>query len=1165
MTSLSQPSKEGIHRIQDILLHESVRSEAVNPDDLSFQRAYLPVLGYISSRWVLRSTLRRNINALYGLLHHSFEDVDRTLQSCIGSCMDKKSFSDSSASVSGLRVFCTVTKCLFEYATHFKNAVSQHACFSDLVTKLVEWSEVWALGVCSSPPQFNDPIADWSPDSKTIAIDRMKKSVDALYEVVARAEGSTLRPTPRKAEALEPGSENQILVDKLNMTYDGPGIHHTGGTPRHDNDDEEVARIQVVPTHGELTASEDPYLPANIPGARHHLPGDSMERLVDIQFRLLREELIAPIRASLLQVLDDFQKPPSSKTQLSTLLEKGGGLYRTQSGSDSVMFSMYTGVKFKNIDCDLKWGLAVDLEFDTPHGLARNPSAAKRAAYWESVGRKRLMQGGLIGLLWVSASQEVKFYIGAITSFPDDLRKSAVASPDTLALKVSFFDSEAEVRILNALHQRRPDEEGTKILIEAPIMFESIRPFLESLQSPERPPPSIPFARYLTHPDSGDLSNVEIDPPAYATPRFEFKLGCLFDSDQPVNLTLRPHDALSVENARDALKAHSRLDPSQADAMVNVLTSEVSLIQGPPGTGKSFTGVELLRVLISSGVRPVLLIAFTNHALDNIVTHVLQKGITKKIIRLGARSNDPTVSQYTLENILKTKPPSQADKAARQARQKVRNLQGSFTQLMSTVIAETADESQYQEYLQLHLPDHFNALYTPPSWIQQVFDQSKGWNKVAGHGYKSDGLLDFWRNGEDLKFITPPPVNEEGYLDEGTQATRARRSGRRFDALSVDGSEEEEDEDGALTEPEEEDWLARMADFFARHELEIPTIPVSARDLRRLHKDSNVWDMSLDERERISEHWNTCIRELAWDDQKEEFNHLKNRHAEARKTLAQVVDRSLMERLFNMGLPMSQLDVQRRMRPEIANLVRDKLYPALKDHELVQSPPKIRGMARDVFFLDHRHAEESGGDDSASKTNAQGKYTRTGDIVVLCAYLGQLAKVRKLLSNEVATVIDERDAVQLINHEDNDEAAEILVDSAEQVQVSKRILLRTVDNFQGEEGTIVILSLVRNSGDNPKAGRKIGFLKSTNRVNVALSRAREGLYILGNSEDLLASKSEMWSNVIDQLKRNDQIGPALPLSCSRHPNNVVPVSKPGQISIHAPDGQAAALRIATRD
>ncbi|KAG8922700.1 hypothetical protein FRC01_013709, partial [Tulasnella sp. 417] len=1179
---ISDPSKDWIHRIQNILLHGSVLTEGVNPYDLSFQRAYLPVLGYVSSRWVLRSTLRRNINALYGLLHQSFEDVDRVLQACIGGCMEQNSFSDGSTSVSGLRVFCTVTRCLFEYATHFKNAVSQHPCFADLVTKLVEWSEIWALAVCASPPQFNDPIADWSSDSKSVAIDRMKKSIDALFDVVAKAEGSTLRPAPRKAAALDPDSEIQILVERWNMAYDGPGIHHQGGFPRHDNDDEDVTRIQVVPTHGELTCFDDPYLPANIPGARHHLAGDSMERLVDIQFRLLREELIAPIRTSLLQVLDDLEKPANVKTQLGTLLEKGGGLYRTQSGADSVMFSMYTGVKFKNIDCDPKWGLSVNLEFDTPHGRARNPSPAKRAAYWESVGRKRLMQGGLIGLLWVPAdatSHDTKFYVGTITSFGDDLKKSAVASPYTLSLKVSFFDSEAEVRILNALQRRRPDEEDIKVLIEAPIMFESIRPFLESLQSPDRPPPSIPFARYLALPDSGDLSGVEIDPPAYATPRFEFKLGCLFDSDQPVNLPLRPNDASSVQNARDALKAHSRLDPSQADAMVDVLTSEVSLIQGPPGTGKSFTGVELLRVLISSGVRPVLLIAFTNHAVDNIITHVLQKGITKKIIRLGARSSDPTVSQYTLDNILKTKPPSQADNSARRARQKVRDLEGNFSRLMSNV---RANRSNYQEYLRLNLPGHFKALYTPPGWIQEIFEQSKGWNKIAGYGYRSHGLLDFWRNGGDLEFLAPPPVNQQSYPGRATQATLGRRSAHRFDDLLVDGSDEEKNE--ALVEPREEESASDLISFFARHNLaEVPTIPVGVRDLDDLHKDFNVWQMSLDERQRISEHWNTCMKELAWDNQKEEFNQLKDRHAEARKTLAEVVDRgkvelltkadliccttngaaklanllksvgpkvllveeagqvleahiisslvpsiehliligdplqlrptienyhlsmdhprtgkiyrfdqSLMERLFGMGLPMSQLDVQRRMRPQIANLIRVPLYPALQDHELVQSPPKIRGMTRDVFFLDHRNAEESGGDESASKTNAyeakmirdlvlyflkQGKYTRTGDIVVLCAYLGQLAKVRKLLSNEVATVIDERDAVQLINHEDNDEAAEILVDTAEQVQVSKRILLRTVDNFQGEEGTIVILSLVRNSGDNPKAGRKIGFLK----------------------------------------------------------------------------------------
>ncbi|KAG8902433.1 hypothetical protein FRC01_009576, partial [Tulasnella sp. 417] len=582
--------------------------------------------------------------------------------------------------------------------------------------------------------------------------------------------------------------------------------------------------------------------------------------------------------------------------------------------------------------------------------------------------------------------------------------------------------------------------------------------------------------------------------------------------------------------------------------MVDVLTSEVSLIQGPPGTGKSFTGVELLRVLISSGVRPVLLIAFTNHALDNIITHVLQKDITKKIIRLGARSSDPTVSQYTLENILKTKPPSQADKAARQARQKVRNLQGNFERLMSTVIAETAGESEYQEYLQLHLPGHLNALYTPPAWIQEVFEQSKGWKKVAAHGYDSQSLLDFWRNGEDLQFLTPPPVNQPSYPGQATRADRGRRSTRRFDDLSVDSLEEEEDE--AVVESEEEDWVSGLTIFFARYNLEIPTIPDGARDLRRLHNDANVWRMSSDERQRISEHWNTCIRELAWDDQKEEFNQLKNRHAEARKTLAQVVDRGKVELLTKADL----ICCTTNGAAKLANLLKsvgpkvllvEEAGQVLEAHIISSLVPSIEHLILIGDPLQLRPTIEN--------YRKQGKYTRQGDIVVLCAYLGQLAKVRKLLSNEVATVIDERDAVQLINHEDNDEAAEILVDSAEQVQVSKRILLRTVDNFQGEEGTIVILSLVRNSGDNPKAGRKIGFLKSTNRVNVALSRAREGLYILGNSEDLLASKSEMWSNVIDQLQRNDQIGPAFPLACSRHPNNIVEVSKPGQISIHAPD------------
>ena len=52
--------------------------------------------------------------------------------------------------------------------------------------------------------------------------------------------------------------------------------------------------------------------------------------------------------------------------------------------------------------------------------------------------------------------------------------------------------------------------------------------------------------------------------------------------------------------------------------------------------------------------------------------------------------------------------------------------------------------------------------------------------------------------------------------------------------------------------------------------------------------------------------------------------------------------------------------------------------------------------------------------------------------------------------------------------------------------------ITVVDNFQGEENDIILLSLVRSNNE-----ANIGFLKVENRVCVALSRAKIGLYIIG--------------------------------------------------------------------
>jgi superfamily I DNA and/or RNA helicase len=53
-----------------------------------------------------------------------------------------------------------------------------------------------------------------------------------------------------------------------------------------------------------------------------------------------------------------------------------------------------------------------------------------------------------------------------------------------------------------------------------------------------------------------------------------------------------------------------------------------------------------------------------------------------------------------------------------------------------------------------------------------------------------------------------------------------------------------------------------------------------------------------------------------------------------------------------------------------------------------------------------------------------------------------------------------------------------------------RIAMHTADNFQNSEAEVVILSCVRT--------RRLGFLEVVRRLNVAITRARRGLIVLGN-------------------------------------------------------------------
>lgn len=105
-------------------------------------------------------------------------------------------------------------------------------------------------------------------------LDRISKDMASLQELVDRAEGLTNRRT-QQVQARNAQVAEQGLIAMLEMNFEGPGILRDLGA-RHDNDHPSIRDIEVVPTQQELRSHAYPFLPANIPGAPHHLQSDDM-------------------------------------------------------------------------------------------------------------------------------------------------------------------------------------------------------------------------------------------------------------------------------------------------------------------------------------------------------------------------------------------------------------------------------------------------------------------------------------------------------------------------------------------------------------------------------------------------------------------------------------------------------------------------------------------------------------------------------------------------------------------------------------------------------------------------------------------------------------------------------------------------------------------------
>ncbi|XP_068716349.1 NFX1-type zinc finger-containing protein 1-like [Montipora foliosa] len=967
--------------------------------------------------------------------------------------------------------------------------------------------------------------------------------------------------------------------------------------------------IPICPTIKEITRGERPFLRANIIKGRY----ENAEHYLDVQFRLLREDFLEPLRKGIDELIQNI--PRHQQKQL------GMKIYRSVT-----IFSK----AFK------KRGIIHQVQIDVS-GL--------NTSRW---GHSRLINGNFLCL----SQDDFKTMLFA-TVVERDEEKLKMGR-----IGVQFIGNQDvwEIESRNCNYQ----------MVESPAYFEPYRHVLKGLK--ELDGTTLPFKKYLVE------CSEEVDPPKYLRRN---------DSEQPVSYDLSK--ALDVSEKWKAtavpvlqpeawppVKALP-LNTSQLEALKTAVTTEFSVIQGPPGTGKTFVGTKIVRCLLENRNAwdpqhnsPMLMVCYTNHALDQFLEKLLEFLPKREIIRVGKRSKSVELEDCKLEHfIVRSNRLNNKHREVRnRMKERIKEIEkwktnlakvllefDELEEMMNIAHADQLSNAIFPHYVanDSQSPGNTFRLWLCNNQLINSYNQSMQGKKEDENEPMVDGSI-LAENGSDEDFEDVIVV--EGSMDVGdnnknpetdlndpaiervTGSTQYDRSfsqtERHFQQSisEVNGVLFQGQDQSATKEDEGEKWTVvenrrkkgnsvfdgKAFDFLEKENEEHRDCPPKGKqditakistvqnDLKKVKTMTTAEMMSVDDIwnlkhlnrlrlylcwvENYREHCRVEIRTSEQDYKQfcKELEAIKFEEAEqvirqaavvgmtttsAAKYLSMLknvaskivvieeaaevmeahiltsltsntehtiligdhkqlrpkaadyelahgynLEVSLFERMVMNNIDCKRLSVQHRMRPEIAALTKRIYNHEIVDHESVKDFEDISGICRNLFFIDHKQPERmvSGLQSYANDHEAQ-------FIVALCKYL--LLQGYKKTQITVLTMY----IGQLL----------LLQDQLPR-STFKELKVCAVDDFQGEENDIILLSLVRSNTEG-----RIGFVAESNRVCVALSRARKGLYCIGNFS-LLKNKSDLWKEVCNDLEVKNGIADSLQLLCKKH-NNVTVVRK----------------------
>lgn len=231
--------------------------------------------------------------------------------------------------------------------------------------------------------------------------------------------------------------------------------------------------------------------------------------------------------------------------------------------------------------------------------------------------------------------------------------------------------------------------------------------------------------------------------------------------------------------------------------------------------------------------------------------------------------------------------------------------------------------------------------------------------------------------------------------------------------------------------------------------------------------------------------------------------------------------KTLMERIAeNKPEVVTLLKIQYRMNDEIMRFSSDWFYGGK-----VESAPQIKYRSvldydHPITWIDTSNEEnqitiegENAPEDSASVSSPESAANQNSDLNFKEQFVGESfgrinkaeAELTLLTLAEYFTkiskrrVLEERIDVGIISpYRAQVQYLKKLIKKYEFFKPYRRLIsVNTVDGFQGQERDVILISLVRSNDEG-----QIGFLKDLRRMNVAMTRARMKLIILGNKDTM---------------------------------------------------------------